>query len=63
MLLQLLILEASGWLRRSLPVFLVYSAKAALKSVSKLEDVKAVLEDMEAILEDVEAVLETDDIV
>jgi hypothetical protein len=41
---QLPILSANGWLRRSFPVCLVYFAKAALKSVSKLEDVEVVLE-------------------
>ena len=42
--LQLSILSASGWLRRSFPVCLVYFTRVALKSVSKLEEVGAVLE-------------------
>ena len=41
---QLSISEASGWSRRSFPVCLVYFSKAALKRVSKVEDMKAVLE-------------------
>jgi hypothetical protein len=42
------ILEANGWSRRSSPVCLVYSVKAALKIASKLEEVEVVLvvEDM-----------------
>ena len=41
---QLSILEENGWSRRSLPVCLVYSVKAALKIASKLEEVEVVLE-------------------
>ena len=40
---QLSILEANGWSRRSLPVCLVYSVKAALKITSKLDGVEVVL--------------------
>ena len=45
---QLSTLLASGWLRRSFPVCLVYFAKAVLRSVSKLDDVEGVVgaEDM-----------------
>jgi hypothetical protein len=41
---QLSISEANGWSRRSLPVCLVYSVKAALKIASKLDEVKDALE-------------------
>jgi hypothetical protein len=46
-LLQLSILEESGWSRRCVPVCLAYFSKAELKRVSKLEDVEE-----EAELED-----------
>jgi hypothetical protein len=41
---QLSIFEARGWLQRSFPVRFVYSVRAALKIVSKLEEVELVLE-------------------
>jgi hypothetical protein len=41
---QLSILEAKGWPRRSFPVCLVYSVKAALNTASKLEGLVVVLE-------------------
>ena len=41
---QLSILKANGWSRRSLPVCLEYSVKAALKIASKLKVVEVELE-------------------
>jgi hypothetical protein len=41
---QLSIFEARGWLQRSFPVRFVYSVKAALKIISKLEEVEVVSE-------------------
>ena len=38
------ILEVSGWLRRSCPVWFAYFAKAALKIASKFEEAEVVLE-------------------
>jgi hypothetical protein len=50
-LLQLSILEANDWSRRSLPVCLVYSDKAVLKITSKLDEVEVVIE-----VEDIERI-------